>query len=107
MVVDAGYKQQQHHGHLRLRFQHGSFTLNGPTVYTTGNFIPFNPGQVSFTTSNPLGTVLGGRHEIGVHLDTNSEVVEISEVSGCLPDNNHAYERYVVTPFTLSQQCAR
>ncbi|MCB9474395.1 MAG: hypothetical protein H6678_11340 [Candidatus Delongbacteria bacterium] len=103
MVVDAGYTNISSSG----TFQGGSntsFTLNGPTVYTTGNFIPFSPLLTSFTSNNPLGPVIGGRYEIGVHLDTNSEVTEISEVSSCLNDNNHAWERYVVVPQPLTSQ---
>lgn len=72
--------------------------LDGPLVYESGNFIPFNPGQQSFLSSRSIGTVKGGRHEVGGRVDINNEVPE-QPTQGEL--NNWTHVQYAWAPYAL------
>ncbi len=101
--VDAGYTNIGF-----ATFQSGSntrFSLNGPERLLTGDFSAFGAGVTLHTNNRTIGMVLGGRHELGVHIDVNEEIVEPHDLAGsCSPFNNSAWERYVVEPYAIGSQ---
>ncbi|MDP2359525.1 MAG: hypothetical protein Q8O14_02050 [bacterium] len=76
-----------------------AITLDGVTVYTSGNFASLAPGYEGEVANRSIGAVKGGRHELGAIQDVNSEVAEQ------LPDgeaNNRHYRQYAWAPHPLT-----
>jgi hypothetical protein len=76
-----------------------SFFLDGPQVYTSGDFVALAPGAISQISNRSLGTVKGGRHELASVLDVNNEIVE-QPPNGEI--NNAVFTQYVWAPYALA-----
>jgi hypothetical protein len=76
-----------------------AFFLDGLQVYTSGDFVSLSPGWTGSIGNRNIGTVKGGRHELGSTLDVLSEVGE--ELPGG-EDNNSHYEQFAWAPHVLT-----
>jgi len=76
-----------------------AMTLDGITAATSGDYVSLASGWSGYLSSRNIGTVKGGRHEIGSIEDVNNEAAEE------LPNgenNNATYAQYVWAPLGLS-----
>ncbi|MCB9365571.1 MAG: S8 family serine peptidase [Calditrichaeota bacterium] len=74
-----------------------AFYKDGPLVYTTGSWGgPYAPGTTTQWLNQNIGTVAGGRHQIGDYIDINEEGAEWDEA------NNRHDEQFVWTPYVLT-----
>lgn len=74
------------------------FYLDGPQVYTSGDFSALASGASSSISNRSIGSVKGGRHELGSILDANSEVDEDLPLG---ESNNDTWNQFVWAPHTL------
>jgi len=75
------------------------FTLDGAPVYTSGDFSALASGYVGSISGRAIGTVKGGRHELGAIQDVNGESTE--ELPGG-EGNNRFYAQYAWAPHVLA-----
>jgi serine protease len=76
-----------------------NMTVDGVVVATAGPYGSLWPGFAGFLSDWPVGTVKGGRHEVGSIEDANNEVVE--ELPGG-ESNNATYAQYAWAPYSLT-----
>ena len=76
-----------------------AFYLDGPAVFTSGDLPAYSPGVTAPTQNRLIGTVKGGRHELGSRLDINNEAVEQSPNG---ETNNAWFTQYVWAPLALA-----
>ncbi|MDP2359531.1 MAG: S8 family serine peptidase [bacterium] len=77
-----------------------AFYLDGPFVYSSGNFSALAPGWTGSISNRDIGTVKGGRHELGSVIDYLSEVAE--ELPNGETNNAH-FAQYAWAPYALAQ----
>jgi hypothetical protein len=73
-----------------------AFHLDGPFVYSSGDFGALAPGYEGEISGRSIGTVKGGRHELGAIQDYLGEVAEQLPYG---ETNNTHYEQYAWSPF--------
>jgi serine protease len=76
-----------------------AFHLDGPFVYSSGDFSALIPGYEGEISNRGIGTVKGGRHELGAVQDYLGEFQE--QLPGGEGNNRH-YAQYAWSPYILA-----